>query len=80
VAADAQRSIARLRQVPADVMLGAHGSWFDLTGKATRLAQARKRGDPANPFVDPGQLRRHLDEVAKELDESLAAQERERPH
>jgi metallo-beta-lactamase class B len=78
VAADARRSIARLRSVPADVMLAAHGFWFDLTGKAARLAQARKRGDGANPFVDPGELTRHLDEVDRDLDEALGAQERER--
>jgi len=78
VAADARRSISRLRSVRADVMLAAHGLWFDLTGKAARLAQARKRGAGANPFVDPGELGRHLDEVERDLDEALAAQERER--
>jgi len=76
--ADVRRSIARARALPADVMLAAHGFWFDLTGKAKRLAQARKRGDGANPFIDPGQLGRHLDELERDLDESLAAQERER--
>jgi len=78
VAADARRSITRLRSLRADVMLAAHGFWFDLTGKAARLAHARKRGDGANPFVDPGELGRHLDEVERDLDASLAAQERER--
>ena len=76
--ADARRSIARARSLPADVMLAAHGFWFDLTGKAARLAQARKRGDGANPFVDPAQLGRHLDELERDLDQALAAQERER--
>ena len=78
VAADARRSIARARSLRADVMVAAHGFWFDLTGKAARLAQARKRGDAANPFVDPGQLGRHLDELERDLDQALAAQERER--
>jgi len=78
VAADARRSITRLRSVRADVMLAAHGFWFDLTGKAARLAGARTRGDAVNPFVDPGELARHLDEVERDLDEALAAQERER--
>jgi len=78
VAADARRSITRLRSLRADVMLAAHGFWFDLTGKAARLAHARKRGDGANPFVDPGELGRHLDEVERDLDASLAAQERAR--
>lgn len=78
VAADARRSIARLRSVRADVMLAAHGFWFDLTGKAARLARARTRHEGVNPFVDPGELTRHLDEVERDLDEALAAQERER--
>jgi metallo-beta-lactamase class B len=79
VAADARRSITRLRSMRADVMLGAHGFWFDLTGKAARLAGARTRHESVNPFVDPGELTRHLDEVERDLDEALAAQERERP-
>jgi len=74
VAEDARRSIARVRALKADVFLAAHGFWFDLTGKAKRLA---RRGAP-NPFVDPGALGRHLAEVEKDLDEALAAQERPR--
>jgi metallo-beta-lactamase class B len=74
VAEDARRSIARVRALKADVFLAAHGFWFDLTGKAKRLA----RGRVPNPFVDPGALGRHLDEVQKDLDEALAAQERPR--
>ena len=78
VVADARRSIARLRSMHADVMLAAHGFWFDLTGKAARLARARQTG-AGNPFVDEGQLWRHLDELERDLDEALAEQERERP-
>ncbi|HEY1907589.1 MAG TPA: subclass B3 metallo-beta-lactamase, partial [Myxococcaceae bacterium] len=74
VAEDERRSIARLRSLKADVLLGAHGFWFDLTGKAKRLA----RGRVPNPFVDPDELGRHLAEVEKDLDQALAAQERPR--
>jgi metallo-beta-lactamase class B len=74
VADDARRSIARLRSMQADVMLGAHGFWFDLTGKAARVARSRA----PNPFVDPGELGRHLDEMTRDLDQALAAQERPR--
>lgn len=77
VAVDARRSIARVRSLPVDVMLAAHGFWFDLTGKASRLARARRSG-AANPFIDPGELGRHLDELERDLTEALAAQERER--
>ncbi|HET6983208.1 MAG TPA: subclass B3 metallo-beta-lactamase [Myxococcaceae bacterium] len=74
VAEDARRSIARVRALKADVFLAAHGFWFDLTGKAKRLARSRA----PNPFIDPGALGRHLAEVEKDLDEALAAQERPR--
>ena len=77
VVTDIRRSMARARSLPVDVFLAAHGFWFDLTGKASRLAKARKTG-AANPFVDPGELGRHLDELERDLDEALAAQEHER--
>jgi len=80
VASDARRSIARVRSLPVDVMLAAHGFWFDLTGKASRLARARRSGaaNAANPFIDAGELGRHLDELERDLDQALAAQERSR--
>jgi metallo-beta-lactamase class B len=77
VVTDVRRSIARVRSLPVDVFVAAHGFWFDLTGKAARLARARKTG-AANPFVDPGELARHLDELERDLAESLEAQERAR--
>ena len=77
LAGDARRSIARLRTLKADVMLAAHGFWFDLRGKAARLARAR-RGHASNPFVDPGELARHLDAMERDLDQALEAQERPR--
>ena len=78
LADDARRSIARLRTLKADVLLAAHGFWFDLSGKAKRLALARKQ-HASNPFVDPGELGRHLDEMQQDLDRALQAQERPRP-
>ncbi len=52
---DEQASLRRLRAMHADVMLAAHGFWFDLEGKAAR----QKPGAP-NPFVDPQELQRHV--------------------
>jgi metallo-beta-lactamase class B len=74
VVGDARRSLARLRTLSADVMLAAHGFWFGLVWKARRLARSRE----PNPFVDPGELGRHLAEVERGLDRAVAAQERPR--
>jgi metallo-beta-lactamase class B len=70
---DARSSIQRLRALHADVFLAGHGFWFDLEGKA-----ARQKDGAANPFVDPAGLGRHLTEMENDLDQALAAQERQR--
>ena len=70
---DERNSLARLRSMHADVLLAAHGFWFDLEGKAAR----QKPGAP-NPFVDPGELGRHVAEMEKDFEQALQAQERPR--
>jgi len=70
---DARNTLERLRGMRADVLLAPHGFYFDLAGKAAR----QKPGAP-NPFIDPGELHRHLWEMEKDLDEALQAQERQR--
>ncbi|MDX1500174.1 MAG: subclass B3 metallo-beta-lactamase [Woeseiaceae bacterium] len=42
-------TFARLKVLPVDVYLGAHGYWFDLPAKRARLAD----GAGPNPFIDP---------------------------
>lgn len=42
-------SFATWRRLPCDIFLGAHASFFDLQGKAKRLAA----GERPNPFIDP---------------------------
>ena len=73
IVADVRHTLDRLRSMHADVMLAPHGFYFDLAGKA-----ARQRDGAPNPFVDPGELRRHLAEIEKDFDEALGAQERQR--
>jgi metallo-beta-lactamase class B len=51
---DERNSLQKLRGMHVDVLLAAHGFWFDLGGKAAR----QKTGAP-NPFIDPGELSRH---------------------
>jgi metallo-beta-lactamase class B len=50
VANDYRRTFARARELPVDVFLGSHGSFYGLAEKHERL-QRRGPDDP-NPFVD----------------------------
>jgi metallo-beta-lactamase class B len=49
VVADYRQTFATLKALPCDIFLGAHGSDFDLLGKAERKA----KGETPNPFIDP---------------------------
>jgi metallo-beta-lactamase class B len=70
---DERNTLQKLRGMHADVMLASHGFYFDLEGKAAR----QKAGIP-NPFIDPGELGRHIAETEKDFEEALQAQERQR--
>lgn len=70
---DELNSLQKLRGMHADVMLASHGFYFDLEHKAAR----QKAGAP-NPFVDPGELARHIAEMEKDFEEALQGQERQR--
>jgi len=72
---DIRKSFLKLRSIHADVLLAAHGFWFDLEGKA-----ARQKEQAPNPFVDPEELGRHLTEMEKDFEQALQAQERQRAH
>jgi metallo-beta-lactamase class B len=69
---DARGTLQKLRAMHADVMLAPHGFWYDFDGKAAR----QKAGAP-NPFVDPGELQRHVTEMEKDFEEALQAQEQQ---
>ena len=70
---DDQNSIWKLRRMHVDVLLAGHAFWFDLEGKA-----ARQHEEAPNPFIDPGELGRHLAEMEDDLNQALQAQERQR--
>jgi metallo-beta-lactamase class B len=69
---DERSTLKKLSSMHADVMLASHGFYFDLAGKASRL----KPGAP-NPFIDPGELARHVAEMKKDLEDALQSQERQ---
>jgi metallo-beta-lactamase class B len=56
IADDYVRSFKTLRSLPVDIFLGAHGSFYGLTAKYTRLQQGGQ-----NPFIDPAGYRAHID-------------------
>jgi len=70
---DFRTTFAKLHTMHADVFLAAHGFWFDLEGKA-----ARQKPGVRNPFVDAGELGRHLTEMEKDFEQALQSQERPR--
>ncbi|MET0411303.1 MAG: subclass B3 metallo-beta-lactamase [Polyangiaceae bacterium] len=67
IVADYERSFARLRALPCDVFLAPHPEFFGMASKLER----HKPGAP-NPFIDAGELRRHVDESEKKFREQLA--------
>src|SRR6266481_1771268 len=70
---DERSTFEKLRGMRADIMLASHGFYFELAGKAAR----QKPGSP-NPFVDKGELGRHVAEMEKDFEQALQAQERRR--
>jgi metallo-beta-lactamase class B len=73
IVADYQATFRRLAELPVDVFLANHGSFFDLHGKRAALC-----ANPAvNPFVDPEGWRRHLERQREAFESRLAAQRAE---
>jgi metallo-beta-lactamase class B len=70
IASDYEYTFRLLRSLPCDVFLGPHGSFFNLKGKAERLA----RGEKPNPFIDGKSYRDFLDRTEKEFVELLSKQ------
>ncbi len=68
IAADYGRTFTRLRELPCDLFLGAHGSFFDLEEKIARLRAGDRRA-----FVDPAGYRAYLDWSEQRFRELLAA-------
>jgi len=71
IADDYVRSFKVLRSMPVDVFLGAHGSFYGLSEK---YAQLDKGG--ANPFVDPGGFKAHVDRQEKNFQAKLEEQQK----
>src|SRR5262249_15870 len=71
IAEDYQHSYATLESLPCDVFLGAHGSYYNLEDKLAAL----KANPSTNPFVVPGELKKHVEDKEKEFHELLQRQD-----
>jgi metallo-beta-lactamase class B len=70
IAADYQRSFARLRRLPCDVFLAPHGGFFHLEEKRARLGKGG-----ANPFVDSTEFSAFLDDSERDFQRELKKQQ-----
>ncbi len=71
IAGDYERCFRTLRALPVDLFLGAHGSYYDMEKKHTRL-QITGGG---NPFVDPEGYRRYVADREQAFRTELARQQ-----
>jgi metallo-beta-lactamase class B len=71
IAADYERTFRVLKSLPADIFLGAHGSYFDLEAK-----YARARQGVATPFVDPQGYQKYVADRERAFRAELAKQKK----
>jgi metallo-beta-lactamase class B len=69
IADDYVRSFARLRSLPVDVFLGAHGSFYRLAEKHAQLGKG-----VANPFIDPAGFKAYVDAQERNFNARLDEQ------
>ena len=61
LAEDLADSYRRLKEIPCDIFLAPHATFFGMAEKARRL----EAGEKPNPFIDRDAFRRHLDGAEK---------------
>jgi metallo-beta-lactamase class B len=74
MAADFRQQFATLKSLPCDLFLGAHGGYFDLLEKYTRL----KASAATNPFVDPKGYQDFITGCQKAFETELTRQQKAR--
>jgi len=69
---DMRATYKKARELPVDVFLSSHASFYCLDKKYAKL-MTRGEGDP-NPFIDPEGYKAHVDEYEKSFEAALAKQ------
>jgi metallo-beta-lactamase class B len=72
IRSDFERSFHTLRNLPADIFLASHGSFFDLDRKRRERANAK---DAAEPFIDRDGYLGFIDRAEKRFRKELAAEQ-----
>jgi metallo-beta-lactamase class B len=74
IARDFARTFEVLKSLPCDVFLGAHGAYYGMIEKHSRI----KKGQP-NPFVDPDGYKDYVAQKERAFRKTLAQQQEEWP-
>jgi len=69
IASDYEHMFRKLKQLPCDVFLGAHGGYFEMEAKFAKL-----NNGGANPFVDPDGYKKFVSEKEQAFRAELARQ------
>lgn len=72
IATDYARTFRVLEQLPCDVFLASHGSFYSMLKKAELLRQGKKR----NPFIDRSGYRRFIEQTKKAFRAQLQKEQR----
>ncbi len=69
IAQDYERMWRTLKSLPCDIFLGAHGSYFGMEEKYSRLKEGQ-----TNPFVDPDGYTKYIAKKEQDFQRELAKQ------
>jgi len=72
IAADFERTFAVLKNLPCDIFLSDHGSFFSFREKRERLG----RGENSNPFIDPDGYKKFVTHYEEEFRDKLELQKK----
>lgn len=73
IATDYDKMFRVLQQLPCDIFLGAHGSYFNMEEKFAKLF-AKVKGGGVNPFIDPEGYQSFVSEKEQAFKSELAKQ------